>query len=101
MRTCDDVPAACTAHHLLARLRVVLLQQPHHLGVVGHGGTVPGGGEGDGQVHPGVVVLPLGHVKERRNRGEEEEEETEEIVQLSPLWRSSTSFRCSLPLGAT
>ncbi len=56
--TCDDVPAAGAAHLLLAGLRVVRLQQADHLGVVGDGGAVAGGAEGDGEVHAGVVVLP-------------------------------------------
>lgn len=55
--TCGDVPAAGSTHLLLARLRVFHLQQVDHLGVVGDGGTVAGGSEGNGQVHTGVVVL--------------------------------------------
>lgn len=55
--TCDDVPAAGTAHLLSAALWVLFLQQVNHLGVVCDGGAVAGGTEGDGQVHTGIIVL--------------------------------------------
>lgn len=64
--TCDDVPAAGAAHLLLAGLRVVCLQQADDLGVVGDGGAVAGGGEADGHVHTGIVVLPLRTQRGRR-----------------------------------
>lgn len=70
--TGDDVPAAGATHLLLAALQVLRLQQAHHLGVVGDGGAVAGGADGDGQVHTGVIVLPWR--KRRRRRREMEDD---------------------------
>lgn len=55
--TCEDVPAACPAHALLPAARVRRLEQAQHFSVIGGGSAVPGSSEGDGEVHPRVVVL--------------------------------------------
>lgn len=66
--TCDDVPTVGTAHLLLAGLRVVGLQQVNHFSVVGDGGAIAGGREGDGQVHTSVIVLTWSSVMIRGER---------------------------------
>lgn len=57
IHTCEDVPAACPAHALLPAARVRCLEQAQHFSVIGGGSAVPGSSEGDGEVHPRVVVL--------------------------------------------